>query len=78
MKAISEFVREPVKAKHKITYSFQEIGIELEKEFKTKEVWSLFYRKKYTEQLIRQAFIDYQKCNVKNFKYFMGILNNKL
>lgn len=65
------------KPKHKISFSYQELGIEMETELKTKQVWPLFHNVKYTEGMIRQAFLDYKRGKVKNFRYFMAILRNK-
>ncbi len=61
--------------KHRIEYEFQELGIEMEKEF-GKKIWPLFYEVKYTVPIIRRAWIAYQKQPIHSYKYFRGILKN--
>lgn len=65
-------------AKEKIEFSFQDLGVEMMNHFGKQNrgrIWPLFVNKKYPEGKIRDAWIAYQKGNVKNINYFMGILN---
>lgn len=66
----------PKEAKPRIEHEFQAIGLEFEahfgKEYK-KRIWPLFYR--YPLGKIKDAWVAYQKGEVKTFNYFCGILN---
>lgn len=66
------------KPKHKIEYSYQELGIELEEYFKSKRVWGMFHKVGYTEPLMRYAFKECKTRNINNVNYFEAIIKNKL
>ena len=63
--------------KHKIDYSFQELGITISQYFpknQHKWMWSMFY--KYSENQIRQAFKVCQEKKIYNIAYLKGVLKN--
>jgi len=64
---------EKPRAGPKIDWSFQEIGVEMQKVY-GKKVWSLFY--KYPEGKIREAWKVAQKRKILSFNYLIGIINN--
>ena len=68
----------PVK---KIDHEFQSLGLELQEWFPKKDwkvIWTIFYRKGFTESLIRDAFLECKKRKVKGIGYLIAIVNNKL
>lgn len=56
----------------KINYSFQEIGVEMQKVY-GKKVWSIFY--KHPEGKIREAWKIANQRGILSFGYLLGILN---
>lgn len=65
--------------KRKIDHSFQELGIELEEYFgKSSRIWAMFYKKGYTEHLMRYAMKECKQREIKNLNYFEKIIKNKL
>ena len=63
---------------HKIEYSFQELGIELESYFKNKRIWSMFHKVGYSENVMRYALKECQRRQIANVNYFEKIIKNKL
>lgn len=47
----------------------------MEAYFKSKLVWTTFYSDRYTERMIRDAFIACQKRGIADIKYLHGVLN---
>ena len=64
--------------KHKIDYSYQELGIEIEDYFKTKRGWALFHKVGHTEALMRYALKECKTRGISNINYFITIINNVL
>lgn len=63
----------------KVEHEFQEICLELEEYFgKKKIIWSLPYRKGYTNHLMRYALKETRIRGIKNLGYFIKIINNKI
>ena len=68
--------------KRKIEYSFQELGLEMQKHFPKEQrgwMWSLFNPSAsggYTENQIRQAFRVCQEKGILDVKYLRGVLKN--
>lgn len=65
----------------KIDYEFQQLGLEMQEWFPKKDwkrMWTIFYRKGFTESLIRDAFLECKKRKVKGIGYLIAIVNNKL
>lgn len=62
------------KSKAKINFSYQELGIELQKYFKT-NTWWIFSR--YEEWKIRDAFKICKEKGISSVNYLLGILRNK-
>lgn len=58
-----------------IRYSFQELGIEMEKFFGNKKCWPLFY--KYGEEELRLAFGECKKYNKPFVPYLIKVIKNK-
>ena len=70
-----------VKQFKKIDYEYQSIALEMQEWFPKKDwkvIWTIFYRKGFTESLIRDAFIECKKRKVKGIGYLIAIVNNKL
>lgn len=64
------------KSAKKIDHEFQAVGVEMQNHFGkecSKRIWPLFY--KYPLGRIKDAWLAYQKGNVKSFDYFCGILH---
>lgn len=64
--------------KKRIDYEFQSICLECEEYFgKNNVIWTLPYKSKCTENIIRDSL---KICKLKNkdFKYFLGIIRNKI
>lgn len=59
--------------KSKVQYEFQELGLELEPIY-GKVIWSLFYKKGFTEFKIRKAHEIAQRRNITKVAYLIGII----
>ena len=57
--------------KHKIEYSFQEIGVQMSQYFKG-NIWWIFH--KHPEWKIRDAFKVCKKAGIYKINYLLGIL----
>ena len=62
------------KTKKRIDFSYQALGIELQKYFKT-NTWWMFH--KYPENKIRDAFKVCKERGVNSIGYLIGIIKNK-
>ncbi len=63
----------------KVEHEFQEICLELEEYFgKKKIIWSLPYRKGYTNHLMRYALKECKTRDKPFINYFIVIINNKI
>jgi len=60
------------KAEHKIDYSYQELGIELQEYFGVKWVWRFFYI--YPESKIREAFKITKERGMTKPSYMVGVM----
>lgn len=61
----------------KVEYEYQSIILECEEYFgKHKVLWTLPYKVKCTESIIRDS-LKICKQNKKDLKYFLGIIRNK-
>ncbi len=61
----------------KIDHSFQELGVEMEAWFKKEKknlLWSLFHKKEYSENMLREAFFACKRQNKASVLYLMGVL----
>lgn len=70
-----------VKPLKKVDYEYQALGLEMQEWFPKKDwkvVWAIFHRKGFTERLIRDAFLECKKRNVKGIGYLITIINNKI
>jgi len=63
---------------HKIEYSYQDLGIQLEEYFNNKRVWTMFHKVGYTEHLMRYAWKECARRNIKAINYFETIIRNKI
>lgn len=59
----------------RVEYSFQALGIEMEKFFGNKKVWPLFY--KFKEEDMRLAFEECKKYNKPYVPYLIKVIKNK-
>lgn len=67
------------KAVRKIDYSYQELGCELEEYFgKSTRIWAMFHKVGYTEHIIRFAFKETKKKEIKNLNYMIAIIKNNI
>ena len=60
-------------------YEFEQLGKEMMQKFGPnyrKQIWPLFYNRRYSVPMIREAWFTYLKNEKHSFKYFVGILNN--
>lgn len=57
----------------KIDYEFQALGLELQP-FYGKAIWSLFYKKGFTEEKIRKAHDIAKSRGVIKLNYLIGII----
>ncbi len=63
----------------KIEHEFQELGLEMQGFFEKKEwprIWTLFYKKGYTERKIRYALKECQKRGKCSVSYLEAIVRN--
>lgn len=66
----------PKEKKPRIDHEFQAVGLDMQAHFgkeHSKKIWPLFYR--YPLGRIKDAWLAYQKGEVKGFTYFCGILH---
>uniref|UniRef100_A0A6H1ZQA3 Uncharacterized protein n=1 Tax=viral metagenome TaxID=1070528 RepID=A0A6H1ZQA3_9ZZZZ len=61
--------------KHKVDYSFQDLGLEMQDYFKT-NIWWIFHRN-WGEEQIRDAFIACKRAKITKVSYLVGILNKQ-
>ncbi len=59
----------------RINYSYQALGVEMEKFFGNKKCWPLFYR--YKEEDLRLAFQECKKYNKPYIPYLIKVIKNK-
>ena len=72
-KSLKSLLKLKKPAKHKIDYSFQDLGIEMQSYFK-KIIWYLFH--KYDELKIRDAFKICKEKGIKKVNYLVGIIKH--
>ena len=61
--------------KRKISFEFQEVGLELEKWF-GKKCWFVFYQPEAELSKVKEALRICKEKNIRDLKYFLGILKN--
>lgn len=81
MKNISELLNNRViNDSSQPEFEFQQLALEMVEHFKLEypsRIWSLFHKAEYTLDMIRESWFVYQKGNIKEFRYFLGILKNR-
>lgn len=89
MQSIAQIAQEVLQQKveksppRKIEYEFQLLGVEMMEHFgkeHRKKIWPIFYSKRFSVPIIRDAWFEYlkNKKGIKSFEYFMGVLNKKI
>lgn len=63
----------PTPQKHRVEHEFQELGLELQPIY-GKAIWSLFYKKGFTEHKIREAHKIAEARGITKLSYLIGIV----
>lgn len=85
-KSLGEIAKEyniPIaeKTNRPVQFEFQALGKEMMNFFGgsfRNRIWPLFHNARYSVPLIRDAFMEFKKQPIAEWRYFMGILNNKV